>query len=39
MLLTIENFRSFFFNDFIIQNLLVVQKNVLIQKYARNIEF
>ena len=38
MLLTIENFGPFF-HDFLIQNVLVVPKNVLIQKYAGNIEF
>ena len=38
ILLTIENCGSFF-HDFIIQNLLVAQKNVLIQMYAENIEF
>ena len=32
-------FWTCFFYDFIIQNLLVVQRNVLLQNYAKNIEF
>ena len=37
--IVLQDIGPFFNYDFLIQNLLVVQKNVLIQKYGKNIEF